>query len=429
MSPLFCNVEVPFESIGEHMQDYIRKYQISEKPRQLLVGGMRAKKLLLASPLLKWYLDHGLEVTRVHQIIEFTPKACFKTFEDQISTARRSGDVDPAKSIIADTMKLIGNSAYGSMIMSRERHQNVKYLKGEHKARLAVNDKKFRRLTELDDGVYESEMAKNRIRLDLPTQVGFFILQLAKLRMLAFYYDVIDYYVDRSDFELCAMDTDSNYFAFSTETIEQCIKPELREEFFTRMHEWFPSPSCEEHRNDFIDARILGADWIQEPCCIEKQKYDKRTPGLFKEEYRGDVIISLCSKTYCVENWEEKAAKFSSKGVSKRGYNNPINIYRGVLESQIAASGTNLGFRARNNKIFTYEQVRTGFSYLYCKRLVLPDGRSTKSLDIELCPWPNNSSTLTGLGDLEGEEGDPSNIRTSQWDDVEFSMDAHIDII
>jgi hypothetical protein len=49
--------------------------------------------------------------------------------------------------------------------------------------------------------------------------------------MLDFYYNFIDEYIDRSDFELLEMDTDSNYFAFSEDSIEKLMKPEMREEY------------------------------------------------------------------------------------------------------------------------------------------------------------------------------------------------------
>ena len=68
---------------------------------------MKGEKILLATPLLKWYLEHGLEVTKVHQVIEFTPEPCFKPFGDAVSDARRAGDADPSKAIIADTMKVV----------------------------------------------------------------------------------------------------------------------------------------------------------------------------------------------------------------------------------------------------------------------------------------------------------------------------------
>ena len=46
-------------------------------------------------------------MTRVHQLIEFTPEPCFKPFGDAVSDARRDGNADPRKAIIADTMKLV----------------------------------------------------------------------------------------------------------------------------------------------------------------------------------------------------------------------------------------------------------------------------------------------------------------------------------
>ena len=69
--------------------------------------------------------------------------------------------------------------------------------------------------------------------MDLPLQIGVAVYHLAKLRMLQFYYNFIDKYIDRSDFELLEMDSDSNYFAFSEDSIEKLIKPEMKEEHQT----------------------------------------------------------------------------------------------------------------------------------------------------------------------------------------------------
>ena len=49
--------------------------------------------------------------------------------------------------------------------------------------------------------------------------------------MLKFYYDCLDYFVDRRDFELIQMDTDSLYFALSHKTLEEAIRPEQFDEF------------------------------------------------------------------------------------------------------------------------------------------------------------------------------------------------------
>ena len=49
--------------------------------------------------------------------------------------------------------------------------------------------------------------------------------------MLEYYYDFLDKYVDRRDFELTQMDTDSNYMAISCERLEDVVRPELKAEF------------------------------------------------------------------------------------------------------------------------------------------------------------------------------------------------------
>ena len=107
MCPIFKNTNISREDIGEFMKAYTEEHGIMAQPRRSLIGSMAGDKILLVTPLLNWYLEHGLEVTKVHQVIEFTPKPCFKSFGDAVSDARRAGDADPNKAIIADTMKLI----------------------------------------------------------------------------------------------------------------------------------------------------------------------------------------------------------------------------------------------------------------------------------------------------------------------------------
>ena len=65
------------------------------------------------------------------------------------------------------------------------------------------------------------------------------VYQLAKLRMLQFYYDsVLDHYIDRREYELIQMDTDSMYFALSYDTLEEAVKPELLNEFENNKKQW-----------------------------------------------------------------------------------------------------------------------------------------------------------------------------------------------
>jgi len=92
MTPLFKNTTVSYEDIGEYMQAHLKTTNKSFKEERYLIGSMFADKILLITPLLRWYLEHGLEVTKIHQLIQFNPKPCFKTFGDRVSDDRRAGE-------------------------------------------------------------------------------------------------------------------------------------------------------------------------------------------------------------------------------------------------------------------------------------------------------------------------------------------------
>ena len=191
MQPVFKNVTVTRDDIGPFMRQYAEENDIMSAPRRMLVGSFHGIKLLLATPLLRWYLAHGLVVDRVYQIVEYSPKPCFRDFGESVSTARRNGDSDPDKAIIADTMKLLGNSAYGKTVTNVDRHRDIKY-STEVGTSALVNNKRFRQLDVVAEDAYEIEMNKSVVKYTLPLHIGFFVYQYAKLRMLEFYYDFVD---------------------------------------------------------------------------------------------------------------------------------------------------------------------------------------------------------------------------------------------
>ena len=194
MQPIFKNVTVSRDDIGPYMRQYAEENDIMSAPRRMLVGSFHGIKLLLATPLLRWYLAHGLVVDRVYQVVSYEPKPCFQNFGDFVSAARRAGDADPDKSIIADTMKLLGNSAYGKTVTNVDRHRKVTYCT-EVGTSLLVGNKRFRQLDVVAEDAYEVTSNKARVTYDLPLHIGFFVYQYAKLRMLEFYYDFVDRYV------------------------------------------------------------------------------------------------------------------------------------------------------------------------------------------------------------------------------------------
>ncbi len=108
MPPIFKNTTITHNDIGDFMRSYLESQGRTFKDTRYLIGSMWGKNILIITPLLKWYLDHGLLVTKIHQVVEFSPKRCFQGFVDQISDDRRAGDQNPDLQVIAETSKLTG---------------------------------------------------------------------------------------------------------------------------------------------------------------------------------------------------------------------------------------------------------------------------------------------------------------------------------
>jgi len=213
MAPIFVNADVENkkEIIGEPMYNLIKnndETKLDKKERKLL-GLLSAKKQLIYTPFLKWYLDHGLQITKVHSVIVAEEGRPYESFANLISDARRTGDADESMKFFGDTSKLAGNAPYGKTLTNKYKFVETMMLRDEQ-ALYYRNEYNFKQDTEFD-GFIETTLYKDKHIQDLPLQVGIAVYQLAKMKILQFYYDFLDKFVSREDFQLIQMDTDSLY--------------------------------------------------------------------------------------------------------------------------------------------------------------------------------------------------------------------------
>jgi hypothetical protein len=198
------------------------------------------------------------------------------------------------------------------------------------------------------------------------------------------------------------MDTDSCYKVLS-DVLPRVIRPSDKETFFRTYDEWFVAPYCEQHKEAFIKCGLEDGDWIPKECCEKARLYDSRTPGKFKEEFRGSAIVALNSKTYfCAKDdtdiarefpelpnetprkkqkrlkkIEANRYKYSSKGLKRKTNRLTFQDYLSVLRNKNPHKGVNTGFVKKNNKLYTYTQIKRAMTYFYGKRPVMDDGVST----------------------------------------------------
>ena len=106
------------------------------------------------------------------------------------------------------------------MIEDLGRHKSMKSTLKEVVVDKALRSPFFDNLEEIE-GAYEIKELQRNVVIKRPYQRGVAMCQLKKLRMSEFYYDFLDKYFSRQDFELCYMDTDTFYLAMSGDSLDE----------------------------------------------------------------------------------------------------------------------------------------------------------------------------------------------------------------
>ncbi|GMF15815.1 unnamed protein product [Phytophthora lilii] len=131
MTPILKNIEIDCNNenvIGTHRYEFNQSRGAARaKPARKLIGSYFGEKILIYAPLLKWYLEHGMEITKTYSFIKASSYKAFRPFMEAVSDARHDRDVDKSKEMIADMMKLVGNAAFGRSGMDKSKHKEVKY--------------------------------------------------------------------------------------------------------------------------------------------------------------------------------------------------------------------------------------------------------------------------------------------------------------
>lgn len=337
MAPIFKNIEITFDDISHETKQQVNPNYKNKK----LVGSMFGKKMLFHTDLLRWYIRKGSIVNNVTYAVQYEKKSPFKTVVEEVSDARRAGDRDVNYKVRGEMMKLMGNSSYGKCFTNFVKHERVKIVP-ENKYDRNVLKNAYKSHEDLIEG-FEFRFKMTSFKQNIPIKIGFAVYQLAKLRMLQFYYDFFDFHIDRSDFQYCGMDTDSAYIAISAETLKELVKPELKTHFKENSIHWFG-------RKD----------------TFENELYDKGAPGLFKLEYTGDGIIALASKMYYCFGAKDK---FSSNGISQKQNDLTKQKYPEALNGNQTQQFKNIGFRVKQDQISTYSLTKFGMKLFNDKRL------------------------------------------------------------
>ena len=168
---------------------------------------------------LKFYIQHGLIVTKIHRILCFKQSPWLKKYIDYNTRCRTNGK----SSFEKDFYKLMNNAVYGKTNENLRNRVNVEVITNKAIALKRVAKPSFERSQIIRDDLVIIQCKVITLKLNKPVYVGFSILELSKVLMYDFHYNhMVPKY--KKNLSLCFTDTDSLLYDVKTENIYDDMK-------------------------------------------------------------------------------------------------------------------------------------------------------------------------------------------------------------
>lgn len=245
---------------------------------------------------LKFYLEKGLVLKKISRVVEYKQKRWLKDYIDLNTNLRTKAKNDFEK----DYFKLMNNSVFGKTMENvRDRVQIECCFNNERQEHLQskVNHKNTTPYHIGEDTFSLIELNKKIVKLDKPIYAGFTILDLSKLHMYDFHYNIMKpKYGD--NIKLLMTDTDSFVYHIKTDDFYKDMK-EMKEHY--DMSEYS------------VESGLYNGE-------------NKKVIGKFKDESPNEVIecfVGIRSKCYSFKTKKNivKKAKGVNKVVVKKNIN------------------------------------------------------------------------------------------------------------
>lgn len=376
--PLAVENAVPNPEDYSPLQARMANEMNASKPTRKLLGTLAPKtKYLVHSRMLKFYIEQGVRVTKVHRVSEFQQAPWLKPYID--GNTRKRAACGKNK-FLRDLYKLLNNSMFGKTMERVREHQDIRLISSGGRDP-AKQQRRYNKLTSspfckghrviAEDELSIVHMRQSTVKLNKSVQVGFAVLELSKLLMAKFHYEVMQQKYGVDKLKLLFSDTDSMTYEILTEDLDADL---------ATMQEHFDFANLPEDHPLFNNA-------------------NKDVVGLFKNEAEGYYVSEFCglrAKMYSMEFQDGDKIKFkkTAKGIGKAAAKKISHQrYKDCVQQNIHIVQDGLGqvfvtdhrkqfdemtaFRSFDFHIFSVLICKISLSCFDDKRFICDDGFST----------------------------------------------------
>ena len=236
-----------------------------------------------------------MKLKKVNRVISFKQSSWLKIWIDFNTEKRKNATSDFEK----DMYKLMNNAVYGKTMENVREHIDFEPVDTPERYQKCVNKPTFKHRRIINENLVGVEKVKATVKLNELIYVGMSILDLSKLHMYSFYYDVLKRLYNEN-VRLAYTDTDSFVVHIKTEDVYDDLN----------------------NLASYMD--FSGYD--KSHTCYDNT--NKKVLGKFKDECDGKILtqlIGLKPKSYAFKTYNEEKEDKKSKGIVKHKVKNELN--------------------------------------------------------------------------------------------------------
>ena len=175
-------------------RDMLSTYQLDNFPEtrgcEKLVPNLRDKsRHVLYYRNLKLYLQLVIRLKNIHRVIKFKQHAWFKSYMD-LNIAKRQEATRIEDKVGKDLYKLMCNAVFGKTMENVRKRVNIELVTDGTKAKKRIAKPNFKSSKRFHDKLVGVQLIKPKLEFNRPIQCGFSVLDISKVHMYNFHYNV-----------------------------------------------------------------------------------------------------------------------------------------------------------------------------------------------------------------------------------------------
>ena len=345
------NQDINFNQLSPYAKACLQNLRNVESysAKKLIASFETKRNYVIHFANLKYYLELGLKLLKIHSGFSFRQKKCFESYV-KYCTEKRKNSVSRFQ---GSTYKTLSNSLFGKTMESKRDRLKCRFVMNRSFCEKYIsesNSTSFKILNQKLVCIFEKQ---RNILMDKPIAIGFTILERAKLLMYELYYSKIK---PKFAFTRCLYTDTDSLLLF----VKKFEKDYGRDSF--------------EIIKDLMDFSNYPSSHQLYSCERKNQL------GFIKNELPVSPLfqfVGLRSKTYCIETLNNEIIR-KAKGVSYN-YQNTISFdsYLQCLFKIKDNTIEQVVIRSINHRIFTQSVCKVSFSSFDDKRFLYNCGIHT----------------------------------------------------